>query len=474
MRYLAVLLFLALLIKDTVPLGETLILRGIFENLALFTGLAWLLLFGTAEMCKRYLLLIAYLVVLLLTMFVWYEPLWVGLQVVSLAAVVVFFIAFVESTRDAPQAHDKIFQWTAYALIIVCIGSLVLYRLYPSLAIELVESEYSPNGPPRFKGLFGKPGMMATASGILLGFCLFARLNIFVRILGILSAFPCLFLTLSRTFWAAAIGAVGVVAFFYLRKSRVYFGAAIALLVLSSLLGTVLDIKLSSNASERIVRQESLTNFSGRTFVWSLALEKFWNSPLLGFGYTLGHHALLEFRGGKVVEDRSSNISLFKNKKFSLHNGYMQALLDSGVIGGILYVLIMAVVPWKLFAYDKERRYGAAMYCILFFSISNGGESTVLAAAMFHSVFYWYLAAIAFSLPYYVHEAQVVEPVSQETGFNSIVSRPRLLSTAPPQWQIGNPDEMGTPTLTTKNSVANACDSRPQLDRQTAQVARGH
>ncbi|MBA2346747.1 MAG: O-antigen ligase family protein [Solirubrobacterales bacterium] len=420
-------MFLALLVKDTVPLGDNLILRGIFEGLALFTGAAWLLMHGTAEMFKRYLLLIAYLVVLLLTLFVSYEPLWVGLQVISLAGVVLFFIAFVESTRGAPHTHDKIFQWTAYALLIVCIGSLALYRFYPTLAIDLEEAEFSPNGLPRFKGLFGKPGMMATASGILLGFCFFAKQSILLRVLGILSALSCLYLTLSRSFWAAAIGAAAVAAVFYWRKKRVYLFAGIVLLVLAPLLTMVLDIKFSSDTSERIMRQESLANFSGRTTVWSLALEKFWNSPLLGYGYTLGHHAFLDLHGGKVAEDTPVNISLFKNKNFSLHNGFIQALLDSGALGAILYVSIMAMVLWKLFAHDKERRYGFTMYSILYFTISNVGESSVFAASTFHSVFYWYLATIAFSLPHHASEPQAVETVSRETGFDSLVSRSKPL-----------------------------------------------
>ncbi|MDR4484988.1 MAG: O-antigen ligase family protein [Nitrospirales bacterium] len=412
MKYLAILLFLALLVKDTVPFGETLILRGIFEGLALLAGVVWLLMHGKAEMFNRYILLFAYLVVLELTIFVSYEPLWVGLQVISLAAVVVFFIAFVESTRGDPQTHDSIFQWTAYALLIVCIGSLALYGFYPTLAIDLTGAEFSTNGPPRFKGLFGKPGMMATASGILLGFCFLAKQKVLVRVLGAMSALPCLYLTFSRSYWVAVIGASGLAAVFYLRMNRVYLGIAIVLLVLSPFVSTVLDIEIPSDASEQIVRQESLANFSGRTIVWSLALDKFWNSPLLGYGYTLGHHALLAFQGGKLMADTSSNIGLLKSTSFSLHNGYIQALLDSGALGGILYVSIMGMVIWKMFVSDKGRRYGVAMYSILFFTISNVGESAVFAAATFHSVFYYYLAILALSLPHDESKSLGVEPVS--------------------------------------------------------------
>jgi O-antigen ligase len=128
--------------------------------------------------------------------------------------------------------------------------------------------------------------------------------------------------------------------------------------------------------------------------LWELALKKYQDSPLLGYGFTTGSDALASEMGDTLstafgVADRS------QQKLFSLHSGYIQALLDSGILGATLYIAILGLALWRLFRYDYERRYGAEMYCLVFFSISNLTDTIIFGAAVFYEVFYWYLSILA-------------------------------------------------------------------------------
>src|SRR5215510_12090303 len=102
MIYTFALLIAALIVKDTVPLGDQFILRGVSQGLALVFGLTWLFTQGPTGLYRKYALLPLYLLTLLFTILASREPMEVFFQVISLAAVVVFFVSFVES-RPASQ-----------------------------------------------------------------------------------------------------------------------------------------------------------------------------------------------------------------------------------------------------------------------------------------------------------------------------------------------------------------------------------
>jgi O-antigen ligase len=398
MHYVFITLLAALLVKDILPLGDRYVLRGVSEGIALAVGAGWLITHQFHRFAKRYVLILSYLATLVLTAFVSQRPFFVILQVMSLASVTLFFIAYVESS-----ALDRdIFRWNLLtvgcAFLLVCMGSLVLLAVRPQLAFEV-----TPEGN-RFRGLFNEPAMMGAVSGLLVGLAAFGRLSWLIRISGALAAIPCLYLTGSRTSWGAAAAGLLITGIIYIRQKRAWMIALAFVGVIGSLGLVIVDVHLASETQSKVIRSGSIGTLSGRTVLWELALKKYQDSPFLGYGFTTGSDALASDMGDTLstafgVADRS------QQKAFSLHSGYIQSFLDSGAIGASLYLSILGLALWRLLWYDQERRHGAEMYCLLFFSISNLTDTIIFGAAVFYEVFYWYLSVVALSVIGFAYEA---------------------------------------------------------------------
>ncbi len=398
MSYVFITLLAALLVKDILPLGDRYVLRGVSEGIALAVGAGWLITHQFHRFAKRYVLILSYLATLVLTAFVSQRPFFVILQVMSLASVTLFFIAYVESSA----LGRDIFRWNLLtvgcAFLLVCMGSLVLLAVRPQLAFEV-----TPEGN-RFRGLFNEPAMMGAVSGLLVGLAAFGRLSWLIRISGALAAIPCLYLTGSRTSWGAAAAGLLITGIIYIRQKRAWMIALAFVGVIGSLGLVIVDVHLASETQSKVIRSGSIGTLSGRTVLWEIALKKYQDSPFLGYGFTTGSDALASDMGDTLstafgVADRS------QQKAFSLHSGYIQSFLDSGAIGASLYLSILGLALWRLLWYDQERRHGAEMYCLLFFSISNLTDTIIFGAAVFYEVFYWYLSVVALSVIGFAYEA---------------------------------------------------------------------
>lgn len=392
MRYVFGLLAIALIVKDTAPLGDSYILRGMSEGIALMVGFGWLLTRHRPGLFRKYILIFAYLVVLLLTITVAERPVYVAFQVISLIAVVLFFVAYVESHRDNIEKHAAALRMVVLILILICVGSLALFYYRPQLAYD---STVVGN---RFKGLFGKPAMMGAISGLLLGLVVFLKQGATLRSLGGFAALFCLYLTGSRTFWAAAVLGIFFTAALYFKHKWAWVAITVAFVVLSPVVMMAVDVEISQKDRSRVLRSDSLEHLSGRTVIWKAAFKKFWDSPSLGYGFTSGSDALKGRNSSGRIEGTPRYAGLMSNTSFTLHNGYLQALLDSGLLGGFFYMAIIGSALWNLFIYDVEKKHGAEMYSLVFLAVSNFGETVIFSAAVFHAVFYWYLVIFALHL----------------------------------------------------------------------------
>jgi O-antigen ligase len=358
-------------------------------------------------------LILSYLLVLALTALCSQRPFIVLLQVVSLASVVLFFIAYSELCALKPDA----FQWNVFAVscafLLVCGGSLALLAVRPQAAFEIT-SEGN-----RFRGLFSEPAMMGAVSGLLLGLVAFGKFNRLVRMAGAFAALPCLYLTGSRTSWGAAIAALLITGSLYSVKKRTWMiGLAFVGIIGGGSL-IVFDIRLDPGTQSKVIRSGSIETLSGRTVLWDLALKKYQDSPLLGYGFTTGSDALASDMGDTLsaafgVSDRS------QQKTFSLHSGYLQALLDSGAIGATLYVAIIISAIWGMWKYGAERLYGAEMYSLMFFSVSNVTDTIIFGAAVFYEVYFWYLPVLAMSLGGVVLARATDAPTSNPAEANAL------------------------------------------------------
>ena len=72
--------------------------------------------------------------------------------------------------------------------------------------------------------------------------------------------------------------------------------------------------------------------------------------------------------------------------------------MDSGTLGACLYLGVIGSALWRVFRYDYDRQYGAEMYCLVFFTLSNVTDTIIFGAAVSYEVFYWYVSVAALSL----------------------------------------------------------------------------
>ncbi len=430
MAYAFGFLIVALLVKDTAPIGDQYVLRSLSQGLCLAAGFWWLFTQGSIAAMRRYWLILIYSAVLCGTAFVSMDSTRVLLQVLSLMAVTLFFMSYCEQAQHTPSMHNTAARMVIYALLPICLGSLLLYKVAPTLAFDQTVERMVWDNPHRFKGLFGKPAGIAAASGILLGLCAFTKVHWLLRSAGALSSLLCLYLTLSRSFWVGSSVALLVTAFLYVKRKGLLLVAGVGGLLLTMATVTIMDTKIPGLNQSRSMRSDSLENLSGRTTLWTLALARFWDRPVLGYGYTVGHQAFLYSRRAKGADVAGDNVDLFRNETFSLHNGYVQALLDSGGMGAVLYTIIMGITVWRIMRYDRLKAHAATLYSLVFLSIANIGETLVYTPATFHAAFYWYVAVLALGLRFNVeplpapHVEPVVLPVRERTTKYPILSRP--------------------------------------------------
>jgi O-antigen ligase len=388
-EWLFALLTVTLLVRATQFAPDVYVLRGLAQSLCLLVGISWLIRNPIQTTIFRYWMFFAYLLVLLSGCPLSLNPTYVLFQTFSLLAIIVFAIAIVEA-RFEPHRIEKI---TMFCLAAVCCGSLIFLIVYPDQAYlhQVFDSH-------RFRGLVGQPGALAAISGMLLGLAIFShRLVPVYRTILILVSLLCLFLTGARTFWLASAVAFPITGLRY-GSRKLFVAVGTMLFCVMVTLGYMLtDTAATNQALGRITRAESLGTMTGRTLLWQAAFEKFWNRPLLGYGFGRAADA---FREGSSSEDGMMEIApgVWQDSSFTMHNGYLQTLLDSGLLGALIYMYIIGIGVSRMVKYDKCRSYPGTFFVICFLAISNMGQSVIFTAAVFPSVYFWYCAVFAISL----------------------------------------------------------------------------
>lgn len=385
------LLVVLLIAKDASHLGDRFIMRGSIQAGCLLYGASWLLAHPGSGWMHRYLLIFSYIFVLFVSACLSEFFAFSAWQVLSLLSVVAFYVAVCESRRVANVSLTQL-RATGIVYLIVCVLSIAGIWVMPDFVYQTHVA-----GGTRFSGVFGRPGTMGAAAGILLAIALFGNcrwryLNRTFHVVAAVAALVCLALTGARTFWVAAAVASVAVSWFYLRnRFRVYcsLGALAGVAVLIAVVG---EYRVSESSEKKILRTESIENLTGRTEVWALAMKRVERRPWLGYGFAAGGMGVATDSGAFTSRARASTTVP------TLHSGYVQSLVDSGTIGTALYGLIVGIAILRMLVRDRRRSYGAECFALIFLAVANIGESVIFTASTFPSIFFWYAAILAFSL----------------------------------------------------------------------------
>jgi O-antigen ligase len=146
-------------------------------------------------------------------------------------------------------------------------------------------------------------------------------------------------------------------------------------------------------AVARTLRFESLETMSGRTDLWSLGFQQFLEKPWLGYGFTRGADAYAPFHA-RILE-QVGNTSPVLGRHPVVDGGYIQSLLDAGIIGSVFYVAIILAAIYNAARIGAKPDAPPILACILFLAVANFAETIIFSAIKIQSVFFWYLALVS-------------------------------------------------------------------------------
>src|SRR5262249_57042501 len=129
--------------------------------------------------------------------------------------------------------------------------------------------------------------------------------------------------------------------------ARLKVAVGIAVVAACGLLfATVANYHVSAESQKKLLRTESIGNLTGRTEVWAEALKRVAERPWLGYGFGAG--------GLGMTVDNTTRLSSPGQSSASVptpHNGHVQSLVDSGILGTALSppILLLPISPlaWR-------------------------------------------------------------------------------------------------------------------------------
>ena len=128
---------------------------------------------------------------------------------------------------------------------------------------------------------------------------------------------------------------------------------------------------------------------------------------MFGYGFTLGGLGLTNLQAVSGDDDPT------QYSRMTLHNGYVQSIMDAGLVGFFFYLMTIFVSIRCILRFDKDRQFPEALYVLVFLSIANGGESVVYSGSVFQSLCFWVFAVFAMHLKAGRHSVPVHVPSAE-------------------------------------------------------------
>lgn len=404
MKFILIFTVLALVARNALYMGAySEAIRGL--GLALFglAGISGVLNSDLASNLKKYWSIHLYVFFMLLSTLFSDNLAYIFFQNASLIVVFAFSMALYEVKQDRlVNVNVDLFKAIVYSYTLICIASLAMVHFSYSTAYEVLWA-----GELRFRGVFAKSGMMGATAGVLIGVAVFSQKNIVIKSIAVSVGLACLALTLSRTFWVAATFSYILTNWRYKPKSKKMIYGSVVLGIIVILISSLFNLSVDLKGTEKVTRTGSISSLSGRVDLWKEGLSAASNKPILGYGLTAGSTALESSRVSLNGADGSLDETRSRGRR-TFHSGYIQALLDGGIIGLLCYVLVLLTSLVSIFKYDDGKKYPAEFYCILFLLVSNFSENIIYAVTVFNSSLFWMIAVFSMQLRFLTKKERAV------------------------------------------------------------------
>lgn len=164
----------------------------------------------------------------------------------------------------------------------------------------------------------------------------------------------CLIMGTSSGSYIAAICALLIL--FSTNKKGINLGLVILVIII-----TYLIYKIAADTIYSLIfyghSTESIEGGTGRYEIWEQFIEGWKSSPWLGYGYIVGERNLALMGGREDI--------------FSAHNGYLSILVNTGIIGSLIFSIFLVKTLFRGFAKAQTRNIAQPL-AIIFFAVFCG------------------------------------------------------------------------------------------------------
>lgn len=375
------------------PLHEIrLLMRGGIQLFCFMAAVVWWSGRLNGVRLKPYWWIGLYVVYLLATAPFSVDPVFVLFQVSSLCAVLLFAMAYTDQRIERKEPIDRSFMHMAGGVVTLA----VLASVFVGIKGDASAFEYA-TGRYRLQGVFDEPATLAATAGLALGYALLSRIAWWAAGICVVAACYCLYGTGSRTYAVAIAAAFLVTGIFSGPRSRRFVLLSI---VPSAVLAMAVSlfITVDSAGLRDYLRTESISSLTGRTAMWNDAVAQLSRKIVVGYGFTLGSLSVVS-NGKSIAQLGGEGEHGLTASRFKLHSGYVQAVMDSGVVGGAIYIAIFLVAFARLLKSGRGGQHRFLMYSFVFLGVANGAETLIHAASVFRSTFGWIVIIMVMALP---------------------------------------------------------------------------
>ncbi len=284
----------------------------------------------------------------------------------------------------------------AYAIALAAVLSLACGVFFPNSGIMHGELEGMWRGVFAHKNVLGR----IMALGVVVFAMSFTGKRKLVSAGAICLCLGLIYLSKSHT--AALVLAALIAVTPIYRALRMRMKIAVPVIAFALLLAFGGAFLLSGHLDEALSAMHRNRNFTGRTELWAYSADQISQHPLLGFGYS----AFWTVGNGHDVE------TVIGWAPPHSHNGFLDLMLDLGVVGLALFMAIFAIAFHRALRASRETgaayRYWPLVY-LTFLLLYNFTESATLVR---NSVFWILFVAITCSLRRSGESQAAPEPIS--------------------------------------------------------------
>lgn len=272
-----------------------------------------------------------------------------------------------------------------YLFSSVIILNFILMILYPN-GLVLGEN-YNPIHLLGAKNGIQMVVLPAMTIILIYSYCFYNKLKMFPLLLLLLSL-TTLFITSSGT----AIVILILVSIFLITYKKYTFSIKTYLLVYISLYFSIVIFRLQEVLFGNFIVNvlEKDITFTGRTHVWDIVLYYLKYSWIIGYG-----------RGNNIIFTETSYLN-------EAHNGFLEILLSSGVIGLLSFIIILYIVGKKLSKYKKNISSKILTFSIFAYMVIGLTES------VFNRIEFWLLLVIAYNVDWIIKKGVNEHHINKE------------------------------------------------------------